>query len=254
MLKLLRRSSSLLERESPGKDNYVSPKSIPKCPFENVKDDAPRGTARCPLHDAKHKQPEGSIRKEISVNIIGGTFTKSRQSAQLLRDIGGSDRIMQMTTRFYARVFEDFTLEKFMFRTDGPANHGKRLGDWIVQKMGGEGEPWTASGRLGMRQPSHVAAWQSIKRDKKDIGTHFKLDDCRIWMRLMFWSAREVGLGKHEPFMKWYIGFIAHFVAIYEATAPDYAEESAEWSSNHENIAKYISDGHRMLDVIGIGR
>jgi hypothetical protein len=38
-----------------------------------------------------------------------------------------------------------------MFMDDGAEAHGKRLGDWIIEKMGGEGHPWTDSGRLGQR-------------------------------------------------------------------------------------------------------
>lgn len=38
-----------------------------------------------------------------------------------------------------------------MFMDDGAEAHGKRLADWIIEKMGGEGYPWTDSGRLGQR-------------------------------------------------------------------------------------------------------
>lgn len=43
-----------------------------------------------------------------------------------------------------------------MFEKDGAEMHGKRLADWIIEKMagdiqGGEGKPWTESGREGMR-------------------------------------------------------------------------------------------------------
>ena len=57
-----------------------------------------------------------------------------------------------MTTRFYAHVFEDKELCKFIFEGDGAAAHGKRIGDWIVEKMGGEGDVWTDAGRGDMRQ------------------------------------------------------------------------------------------------------
>jgi hypothetical protein len=30
--------------------------------------------------------------------------------------------------------------------------------------------------------------------------------------------------------------------------------DSAEWSENQANIAKYVKDGYKMVDVIGIGR
>jgi hypothetical protein len=80
-----------------------------------------------------------------------------------------------MTTRFYARANSDFVLDKFLFLDDGPAAHGQRIGDWIVQKMGGEGEPWTDSGRFGLRQMSHVHAWQSPKREPKDKGVRDRI-------------------------------------------------------------------------------
>ena len=54
-----------------------------------------------------------------------------------------------MCTRFYAHVFDDYQLDKFMFMDDGAEMHGKKLADWIIEKMGGEGTPWTDSGRLG---------------------------------------------------------------------------------------------------------
>ena len=50
------------------------------------------------------------------------------------------------------------------------------------------------------RSSAHVAAWNSIHREAGKEGDHFKLDDSRIWMRLMFWSAREQGLFENENF------------------------------------------------------
>jgi hypothetical protein len=38
----------------------------------------------------------------------------------------------------------------------------------------------------------------------------------RVWMRVMFLSGREVGLDRHAAFWKWFVGFIKHFVGIYE--------------------------------------
>ena len=66
-----------------------------------------------------------------------------------MADIGGGDKIREACTRFYAHVFEDFQLDKFMFMDDGAEMHGKRLADWIIEKMGGEGTPWSDSGREG---------------------------------------------------------------------------------------------------------
>ena len=74
---------------------------------------------------------------------------------------------------------------------DGAEAHAKRLADWVIEKMGGEGKPWTESGRYGMRQPSHHQAWNSSKRHPSVRGRHFDLVDTRIWMRLHFWAGRE---------------------------------------------------------------
>jgi truncated hemoglobin YjbI len=183
--------------------------------------------------------------------VIGSTHHPSAGTASLLADIGGGDRIREFVTRFYARAFLDTHIKDFFFLDDGATAHAKRLADWIIQKMGGEGEPWTDSGRWGMRQPSHHAAWHSHKRDPALVGQRFKLDDCRIWMRLHFCAARECGLHEHEPFWEWYVQFIEHFIAVYERSAPRYAAEDAEWSADPRNLAAYEASGHLMRDVIG---
>jgi len=159
-----------------------------------------------------------------------------------------------MTTRFYAHVMEDQTISKFLFEDDCAASHGQRLGDWFIEHMGGEGTPWSDSGRYGLRQPMHNRAWMSKRRSEEDKGTRFKLDDCRIWMRLMFWSAREIGLHKHEGFMDRYVSFIQHMIGIYERSAPQYTRRDAKWSKNSRNIEEYKKNGYLMKDVIGVGR
>lgn len=62
------------------------------------------------------------------------------------------------------------------------------------------------------RSSAHYAGWHSVKRPKKDAGKRFKLHDTRVWMRLMFWAARETGAFENPAFESWYIRFIAHFV------------------------------------------
>ena len=99
-------------------------------------------------------------------------------------------------------------------------DHAKRLADWIIEKMGGEGKPWTESGRYGMRQPTHRAAWTNSKRHPSVRGKHFDVVDTRIWMRLHFWAVRECGLAEHRVFWQWYIEFISHFIDFYERSAP----------------------------------
>ena len=118
--------------------------------------------------------------------------------------------------------------------------------------MGGEGNPWDDSGREGQRQISHSKAWQSARRPPHRQGRRFKLDDCRVWMRLFFCAAHEVSLWT-EPFAGWLTQFIAHFVAIYEITAPPYAAIDAAWADDPANMATYIADGFVMADI-SVGR
>lgn len=63
------------------------------------------------------------------------------------------------------------------------------------------------------------------------------LPDARVWMRLNFWSLRESGLWDRSPsFAQYYVKFIGHFISIYERTAPQFARESARWSTDPKNI------------------
>lgn len=225
----------------------------PECPFANLAT-APKPTEAaktCPFH--AHTVPnEFNIHNSVPLSVRGGTHQVSAATAALLADIGGGDRIREFVTRFYARAFLDQHIKPFFFADDGATAHGKRLADWIIEKMGGEGRPWTDSGRLGMRQPSHHSAWYSDKRDPSVMGQHFKLDDCRIWMRLHFWAARECGLHEHAPFWEWYVEFIEHFIAVYERSAPRYAADDAAWSANPRNTELYEKDGYFMSDVVGV--
>jgi len=182
-----------------------------------------------------------------------GDYDRTMESSQLLRELGGGQRILEMTTRFYAHAFLDSHIKELFFKDDGAGAHGDRLGHWIVQFMGGEGNPWDDSGREGMRQATHAAAWMSPRRTPARRGRRFKLDDCRIWMRLMFWAGREVGLMSNPTFASWYTQFIGHFIRIYEATAPPYAAKDAAWSADPRNVALYLESGHVMKDVIGVG-
>ena len=225
-----------------------------ECPFADLALDLTQTTPeqaaqQCPFHS--HHVPERFyVNHDVPIVVKGGTHQVSQGTAKLLKDIGGGDRIREFCTRFYARAFLDETLKPFFFKDDGATAHGKRLADWIVQKMGGEGEPWTDSGRWGMRQPSHYAAWNSDKRDPSVRGRHFQLDESRIWMRLHFWAIRECGLHLHEPFWTWYIQFIEHFIKIYERKAAQYAELDAEWSANPANTEVYLANGHVMTDLL----
>eukprot|EP00798_Chlamydomonas_sp_ICE-L_P021563 gene21563-28556_t len=206
----------------------------------------PTAPAGCPHSSASHPKP-----------------------ADLLKEVGGGDAIRQITDIFYKKAFEDGTLDKFIHSHDDP--HAERLGNWIVEKMGGEGPVWSeervernkcpvartlSNGYQHVvqdRSSAHAAAWWSPKRPEHEAGQHFQLHDSRVWMRLMFWSARETGIFDKSPsFESWYVRFIAHFVRVYESSAPAFARDSHRWSAAPANIAAYTANGNRMgLEVLG---
>ncbi len=153
-----------------------------------------------------------------------------------------------MTTRFYAHAFRDVNTSQFFFLEDGAEMHGKRLGDWIIEKMDLNNKAWTDSGRYGQRQPSHHAAWNSSRRSLEVRGKHFGLKDTRIWMRLMFYAGFETGVNKHTPFWAWWQQFLGHFIAVYERYAPRYVEDSERWAADPGNYKEYAANGFVMPD------
>ena len=179
---------------------------------------------------------------------------KRYTTAWILHNIGGSARLRAMATRFYDKAFRDSLLDTFI--EDHADPHGERLGNWVAEKMGGEGRVWSASRPGNARGVAHRRAWHSHKRPASSRGRRFKLDDCRVWMRLMFWAARDEGLHRHEPFWRWYVAFIGDFICVYEATAGRFAREDAAWSEDAANVEAYEACGRVMSDVMGkhVGR
>lgn len=147
--------------------------------------------------------------------VRDGTFVTTDGSAAVLAEAGGPDAIHRVTSRFYARLFVDKDLSNFVADPEEP--HAERLGNWMVEKLGGAGTPWTLERAerakcpvtriLGNGEPqlvhdrtsAHRAAWFSPRRPAEEMGRRFKLPECRVWMRLMFWSAREEGLLDKAP-------------------------------------------------------
>eukprot|EP01065_Artemidia_motanka_P029493 TRINITY_DN355_c0_g1_i3.p1 TRINITY_DN355_c0_g1~~TRINITY_DN355_c0_g1_i3.p1 ORF type:complete len:249 (+),score=51.89 TRINITY_DN355_c0_g1_i3:61-807(+) len=200
----------------------------------------------------------------VPLTVVKSTHRATRATRALCRSIGGAATLERMTSRFYTRMFADPHLDQFVANREDP--HPARLATWIAEKMG-DGEPWSreretrpqcpvmlAGGRRHIvhdRSSAHAAAWYSPKRDPAVVGQHFQLDDCRVWMRLMFWSARDLGLLDHPQFGEWFVRFIGHFVRVYERSAPAFARESARWSADPANVQRYRDAGRRMTDVIG---
>jgi hypothetical protein len=82
-----------------------------------------------------------SIRVPVTIN--DGTFITTSESAALLASIGGGDTIRRITARFYTKAFQDSIVAPFVENNREP--HGDRLGNWIIEKWGGEGDVWTSS-------------------------------------------------------------------------------------------------------------
>lgn len=139
-----------------------------ECPLADVRRSADM-IQQCPFHThakGNYFQTWRTIPLDTvtGVTVCENETKPNRLTEMLLRNIGGGDRIREICTRFYARAFTDFQLAPFFFNSDGATNHGKRLADWIIEHMGGEGTPWLDSGRWNSREPIHQEAWNSNKR------------------------------------------------------------------------------------------
>eukprot|EP00930_Biecheleria_cincta_P010771 TRINITY_DN11306_c0_g1_i1.p1 TRINITY_DN11306_c0_g1~~TRINITY_DN11306_c0_g1_i1.p1 ORF type:complete len:346 (-),score=59.89 TRINITY_DN11306_c0_g1_i1:361-1341(-) len=200
----------------------------------------------------------------VPLNVQNGKHVASSHTRELVRAVGLAT-LRRFTASFYKKAFADPHLDQFI-RVHHD-EHGERFALWIAEKFG-DGAPWTEKrksrpsdvmkieGRLYEvahdRSSAHFAAWHSPKRAPEKWGQHFKPDDARVWMRLHFWAAREVGLfePRFAAFMDYYMRFIGHFISIYSSAAPPFVRESARWSADQCNIDRYIAAGNRMQDVI----
>jgi hypothetical protein len=228
------------------------------------------GTAPKTFHETESKEepvrrcPYSFVPLKMGGN--GGSHRPSTGSRALIENEVSYDDLKKMTESFYELAFQDFTLDKFIRSHSDP--HGTRFAKFIHQKLTGS-NVWdqdrrtrdltphpVAGGRTAVvhdRSSAHVAAWYSTKRPAKDVGRHFTLDECRVWMRLHFWALRKSGLSDISPsFTDYYVRFIGHFVSVYEGKAPKFARESFRWSANPKNLEAYIKNGRKMKDVLGL--
>jgi hypothetical protein len=221
---------------------------------------ARRGASSLTFNDPRDGDAE-SMSPSIPISISpGGVHCPNAATSRLLAQAGGPEAIRTFTDLFYEKSFNDGHLQQFIRDFTDP--HGERLADWICEKMGFE-TPWTSARARrkvcpfmshGMqfktptdRASAHRAAWHSPKRKQEDLGKHFQLHDCRVWMRLNFWALRQSGIwGRSPSFVAYYVKFIAHFVSIYEHSAPQFARESARWSASPANIERYRANGNMM--------
>lgn len=200
----------------------------------------------------------------VPLNVRNGAHVASSHTRELVRAVGLST-LRRFTATFYRKAFADPHNDQFI-RVHHD-EHGERFALWIAEKFG-DGTPWTEERKsrpsdvmkIGGRSyevahdrsSAHFAAWHSPKRSPEKWGQHFKPDDARVWMRLHFWAAREVGLFEPQfaAFMDYYTRFIGHFISVYSSAAPPFARDSARWSSDQRNIDRYIAADNRMEDVI----
>jgi truncated hemoglobin YjbI len=202
----------------------------------------------------------------IPLNVKSASHQANADTRRIVQAVG-LPKLREFTETFYAKVFVDPHLDQFIRRHDDP--HGERFALWIAEKFG-DGTPWTKERmtrpkdfmQIGRetyevahdRSSAHFAAWHSPKREAHKWGQHFKPDDARIWMRLHFWAAREVGLFEPEyaSFMDYYVRFIAHFISVYSGKSPPFTRESARWSADPRNISRYLEAGNTMNDVVNM--
>eukprot|EP01134_Creolimax_fragrantissima_P002056 CFRG2056T1 len=217
---------------------------------DNQEDTKADVMVKCPIaHSTWDTAEQGRYKKTmkpIPLKTMNGIYAPSRSTYNLLQEIGGKDRVIGMVNRFYEHAFKDKLLDTFIADHNEP--HGERLGLWIAEKMGDEGV-WTDVRPPHARQSSHFKAWYSIKREQTVSGSAFSLPDCIVWMRLMFLAAREDGLMNHSVFGPWFVDFIAHFIRIYEYTAPPFAKVCALWSEDDSMLMDYAMNGFSMVDI-----
>ena len=211
-----------------------------------------------PVSQLADKISSGATCPMAKLSVIRQSHTPSAGSTRIVEDIGGLEVLRKFTTRFYQKAFQDPHIDQFIRSHDDP--HGLRFAAWIAEKLGA-GKPWSDERRVRAvgqfhakgydfdtphdRSSSHYAAWHSPKRADGEWGEHFKLDTCRVWMRLHFWAMREEGLHEHAAFADYYVRFIAHFVSVYERAAPPFARESMRWSADPANLQRYIDQGRK---------
>ena len=210
----------------------------------------------CPFHYVPLKMTGNS----------GRTHGVSSGSASLIRNEVSLEDLTKMTSKFYEKAFQDPVIDKFIRSHED--DHGGRFAKWIYQKLSGD-PVWDEDRKHRDKTPvlvaggyehvvhdrssAHVAAWYSPKRPSQDVGRHFTLEECRVWMRLHFWAMRESGIMEKSPsFANYYVRFIGHFVRVYEQAAPMFARDSFRWSADPANIQRYLENGQRMDDVMGV--
>lgn len=255
---ILRQEQALRSSDADLQAEQHTENEVATCPFSG------HSVTKSSSESAKESLPYQYVPLRMGGN--GGTHKPSEASRAIVDYEVSLEDLERMTNTFYDKAFKDFTLDKFIRSHTDP--HGSRFAKWIHQKLTGS-HVWdedrrtrdltphaVAGGRKTVvhdRTSAHVAAWNSPKRPANEVGNHFGLDECRVWMRIHFWAMREAGIVEQSPtFADYYVRFIGHFVAVYERSATMFARDSFRWSADPKNIERYIKDGRKMNDVLGV--
>ena len=224
--------------------------------------------------DNHAETPPGAL---LRLNVVRGAHRGTKRTAALVEDIGGLPALERCTSIFYQRCYADPHVDAFIRSHEDP--HGQRFAAWIAEGLG-YGTPWSeerarrerveVSLADGMprvvaavahdRTSAHGSGWHSPKQKRKksrdmqvpEPAADLRFEDCRVWMRLHFWAAREEGVLDYPAFADYYCRFIGHFVSVYQATAPPFARESMRWSAHPANIQTYLDAGRRMPEIMGL--
>jgi hypothetical protein len=210
-----------------------------------------------------------------------GEVSFSADTTRLLRDSGGVAGLERIAYRFYELSYGDAHLFRFLGGLQQPLRvHARRFAIYIGEVMGATTAPWTDDLRVRSRKRivlahgmsavvtsrlgAHSCAWHSVDREPERVGRRFKLDDCRVWMRLLFWAARDCGYDEAAPLFRYLVKFVGHFIAVYETSARQFARLESRWSACPGRTAAYLAqavdtdgvEGRRrravMGDVVGV--
>lgn len=204
-----------------------------------------------------------------------GDVAWNSTTRSILRAAGGLDALTAITTLFYKKFHADRHISQFLGGVQVPLEtHASRLAKYIAEMMGDGDSPWTtdlnvrprqviqlAGGRsevVTSRSSAHYCAWHSVTRPAEKVGRRFKLDDCRVWMGLFFWAARDAGIHPQSAdphaaaLFRYLVKWVGSFIAIYETTARRFVRYESRWSADPENTASYEAAGNFRADVVGV--
>ena len=275
--------SAAAERERMNNDPDIAAEAAPLPPAHPPI--TARGGGGCPIArlNVVNQSHKGNPATAAIVNSIGGMPALRRFTTNFYRKCFSDphiDKFIRSHADPHGERFASWIYEKLGAGTPWSDERRSRARTLIDIGHGNEiDSPHD-------RSSAHFAAWHSPKRDDSVWGNvtlqllsnsrletscnplyhsdapplartlhakqHFQLDDCRVWMRLHFWSAREEGLLDDPAFADYYVRFIGHFVSVYERTAPPFARESMRWSADPANPQRYLDVGRRMPDIMGL--